>query len=1183
MANIDNLLRRLRTTLDRPDTVLLVGSGTSLWSGLPTWENLLNQLAEFVEVLGRDATAVRQEIKNGDLLLAASYAVHQLHPREFGSFVRQATKYPQAKPATIHRLIATLGPSCFVTTNYDRLMETAIGEFGPHGKPVVVTNRQVTEIADILPSYARGFVFKYHGDVEDTASIVLTRDQYRRIQHEYPATTRAFGTLLATRPVVMIGFGLRDLDFLAVQDELVAAFEGQVGEYFAIMPDFDDVRAEYWRKTYRTEIISYETTVGPDGRRDHSNLLTLLEYLQPIRTTEVPAIQSAEPLSSTEFTLRLARLASSITRKAPPTLGEFLPLTVSIEPSANGYYLPHASDLSRLLQTFGKSFMLLGLPGSGKSFALAKYAAQLAADLLDHCIQEQPDLQKLHVPILVNLAVYAGDLRQLIQQTLPTGLDLSSILAKGRTTVILDGANEVPREFIENERWIGDFQELISSAPNCQFILGSRNETWLSTLSLTRFSISDIDTDYVAEHFSLIGRPEIEKNPELITTLSKPLFFVLAKSNRIDLNAVATPADVYSSFFGDLSGKWIHLGQHPIDFTRALELVAFEMLAAGAEFATKRQFEDALQPFFATTEELERVIAFLLAQGTLLALAGHRLAFFHQSVTEYLAARIIAQQFREERNSIRARLQDKRWDQALFLAMSFLDEDLRREFLHEIVTADLAAAARAAHYIEVGQAQVINKILERASKLPFQAGILDFTTEAALGYHLERLPYTQENIGPLKRLSKRKGVIGGAATGALFRIETAKRNAIINEILHGPDDWNYIQTFVQVSRRYWSEEHFDFLISKLVKKRKKADSLTIFGELISEMVPPETLLSWCNRYIYGATAAKYALLEALRSSDSRTARSILLDLVSAGEDEAIYPLWSNLEFHSETLERDELPADSRVARALVDKLKSKNGNWAISLARKLIDQNASWCALFKPSPKQDANLRLLLNVASNDEPSIPEFVTAAIENLAQFDSNTLSVLGSLDFWESANSSLVLAALSTREPFLASGVMEQAQGREFAMLSVRSLDWWLDWEEECARSKIDRVSWCGFRISQFLSHGDQETRTAILTRFNDFSEAGFEQVGRLVYQDGVNGVTTDQISKVALDRLLNRGSDFRFSANILGHAATEEFVSSVMIPHLQANPRHSWIRGAIEIAGNRHNRRYLVGDVEAEEE
>lgn len=76
---------------------------------------------------------------------------------------------------------------------------------------------------------------------------------------------------------------------------------------------------------------------------------------------------------------------------------------------------------------------------------------------------------------------------------------------------------------------------------------------------------------------------------------------------------------------------------------------------------------------------------------------------------------------------------------------------------------------------------------------------------------------------------------------------------------------------------------------------------------------------------------------------------------------------------------------------------------------------------------------------------------------------------------------------------------------------------------------------------------------------------------------VYGVTTDQFSKIAIDRLLNQGQKYPFSTAVLAKAATEEFVKNAMIPHLAANPLHVWVRKAIEIAGDRHNRRYLVGE------
>jgi hypothetical protein len=229
MAGQDRVLAKLREVLDQPDTVILAGSGISLWSGLPSWSGLLYALADTLEEMGLSAAPVRQEINSGNLLLAASYAVHQIHKRELGAFLRKALRHPYASPSELHRSIAALGPSCFITMNYDQLLETAIRQSGQHTEPRVVTNRQPVEIADIIPASARNFVFKYHGDLGDAESIILSREQYRQIKNDYPGTLRALSTLLATRPVLIIGFGLQDPDFLLVQDELVSIFQGQAG------------------------------------------------------------------------------------------------------------------------------------------------------------------------------------------------------------------------------------------------------------------------------------------------------------------------------------------------------------------------------------------------------------------------------------------------------------------------------------------------------------------------------------------------------------------------------------------------------------------------------------------------------------------------------------------------------------------------------------------------------------------------------------------------------------------------------------------------------------------------------------------------------------------------------------------------------------------------------------------
>ena len=279
---MDKLKHKLKQVLAQEDTVLFIGSGISMWSGLPSWTGVIEELAHFIEESGANADLVRAEAQRGDLLKAASYGFDKLTKQQIGEFIWAACRYGVAEPHEIHSKIVSLGPRCFVTTNYDNLIEESLRRWQPDRffRPPV-TNRHLTETARIIHARAIDFIFKPHGDAADIESVILTHEQYRQLlpQGERHAALESLKMLLATRPVVYFGFGLRDPDFIHIRDILANTYKGGTRDHYATMADISDAECDLWRRDYGIHLVPYTTTELPDATRDHTALLDLLDTL----------------------------------------------------------------------------------------------------------------------------------------------------------------------------------------------------------------------------------------------------------------------------------------------------------------------------------------------------------------------------------------------------------------------------------------------------------------------------------------------------------------------------------------------------------------------------------------------------------------------------------------------------------------------------------------------------------------------------------------------------------------------------------------------------------------------------------------------------------------------------------------------------------------------------------------
>ena len=159
----------LKKMIANRQIALFVGAGVSMNLGLPSWSKLMKHVAEELDFDDR----VFQTL--GDNYILAEY-----YKLEFGS-IGSLTSWMDREwdrptsdvgDSRIHELITLLDFPVVYTTNYDRWLERAYEAFGkPYAK--------ISNIAD-LPKHAnsKSQIVKFHGDFDDTESIVLTESSY---------------------------------------------------------------------------------------------------------------------------------------------------------------------------------------------------------------------------------------------------------------------------------------------------------------------------------------------------------------------------------------------------------------------------------------------------------------------------------------------------------------------------------------------------------------------------------------------------------------------------------------------------------------------------------------------------------------------------------------------------------------------------------------------------------------------------------------------------------------------------------------------------------------------------------------------------------------------------------------------------------------------------------------------
>jgi len=195
-------MKDLVECLKRGEVMLFIGAGISMNLGLPSFNGLIDDLAE---KMGYESDILR--IYGDNLALAEFYQIKKKSITELIEWLNiywnQGRNIEDSK---IHKLILQLKCNIIYTTNYDNWIEKAheINEI----KYQKISN--MSEIKNIADGKVQ--IIKYHGDLSDEKSIVLTESSYfDRMEFDNPIDIK-FRYDSIRKSVLYLGYSLNDIN-----------------------------------------------------------------------------------------------------------------------------------------------------------------------------------------------------------------------------------------------------------------------------------------------------------------------------------------------------------------------------------------------------------------------------------------------------------------------------------------------------------------------------------------------------------------------------------------------------------------------------------------------------------------------------------------------------------------------------------------------------------------------------------------------------------------------------------------------------------------------------------------------------------------------------------------------------------------------------------------------------------
>jgi hypothetical protein len=241
-----------------------IGAGLSASLGLPTWGQLIEMVAEDLDMDPQVAAMHGDFLQIAELLSLQKEGLGDLRSRLDKTFNSDAIDISHSRA---HLLLPHLHADAIYTTNYDTLIERA---FSHEGVPF----QRVITLRDLIAAPATTTkIVKFHGDFTRDESLVLTESQYfERLDFEKPLDIRLRSDLIG-RTVLFLGYSFSDINVRYMWHKINKMMHGEVTNAYIVAYRPNPVFREISEKSRRMTVLDL------DPLNETESLIDLLEAL----------------------------------------------------------------------------------------------------------------------------------------------------------------------------------------------------------------------------------------------------------------------------------------------------------------------------------------------------------------------------------------------------------------------------------------------------------------------------------------------------------------------------------------------------------------------------------------------------------------------------------------------------------------------------------------------------------------------------------------------------------------------------------------------------------------------------------------------------------------------------------------------------------------------------------------